>query len=275
MLGRVETILQSMPQTRTVHLDVSAVPTHHHTWLGVAVKLLATLAVVGGIFLVFHYALEPYMPLLEDSMRLLGPWGPALFVVIFLLGTALFVPESILAIAAGAIFGLWMGLVWVVVAGTLTAIVIFVVGRHVFQQRIERLLEQHPRVKAVDAAASSAGFRLMFLLRLSPLNYSLLCWLLAVSKARFRGYLLACLGMFPGNFSTVYVGFAARHAADLAKRMKDHGGHLPPGDSVVHEVTLFVGLGAAILASVVVARIAMKAIKRAADSQVVASEAPS
>jgi len=258
-------MLLAMPTVPTIHLDVDAVPTRHHTWHGVLVKSVAALIVVGGLFLLFHLVLEPYMPAVEDAMRRLGPWGPLLFILIFLVGTSAFLPESILAIAAGAIFGLWMGLVWVVVAGTLTAVAIFIVGRHFLQAPVERVLERHPKVKAVDAAASSAGFKLMFLLRLSPLNYSLLCWLLAVSKARFRAYFLACLGMFPGNFSTVYVGFAARHAADLAKRMKDHGGHLPPGDSVVHEVTLFVGLGAAILASVVVARVAMRAIRKAAD----------
>lgn len=258
-------MLPNMPANTTVHLDIDAVPARQHTWRGVIIKSLAALLLVGCLFLLFHFVLEPYMLELEAFMRRLGPWGPILFILIFLIGTSLFVPESILAISAGAIFGLWMGLVWVVVAGTLTAVVIFVLGRHFLQQPIERLLEGHPKIKAVDAAASSAGFKLIFLLRLSPLNYSLLCWLLAVSKARFRSYLLACLGMFPGNFSTVYVGFAAKHAADLAKRVKDNDGHLPAGDSMVHEVTLFLGLAAAILASVVVARIAMKAIKRAAE----------
>ena len=88
---------------------------------------------------------------------------------------------------------------------------------------------------------------------------------MAVSKARFKPYLLACIGMIPGNLSTVYVGFAARHAADLAKRMKGHDDHLPTGDSLIHEVTLFVGLAAAIVASVVVAKIAMRAIRKATD----------
>ena len=78
--------------------------------------------------------------------------------------------------------------------------------------------------------------------------------------------------MFPGNFSTVYIGFAARHAANLATDVKQRGGRLPEGDSLVHEVTLFLGLAAAIVASVVVARIAMREIRSAAEK---AAEAPS
>jgi uncharacterized membrane protein YdjX (TVP38/TMEM64 family) len=255
-----------------LHLDVDAVPSHHRSWRGVAVKCVAAVLLVGALFLLFHFVLEPYMPAVEDVMRRLGAWGPLLYIVVFLIATSLFIPESIIAIAAGAIFGLWMGLVWVVVAGTITAVVIFVLGRQFLRSRVEGLLEGHPKIKAVDAAASDAGFRLMVLLRLSPLNFTLLNYLLAVSRARFKPYALACLGMFPGNFSTVYIGFAAKHAADLAKRMKQSGGQLPAGDSLVHELTLFIGLGAAILASVVVARIAMREIHKAAKT---ASEVPS
>lgn len=237
-------------------------------------KCGAALLVVAALFLLFHYLLEPYMPEVEAFVTRLGVWGPVLFVGIFLLGTSIFVPESLFAIAAGAIFGLWMGLVWVVIAGTIAALVMFVIGRHFLRDRVESILKQHPKVRAVDAAASSAGFRLMVLLRLSPLNYTLLCYLLAVSRARFRPYLLACLGMFPGNFSTIYIGFAAKHAADLTKRVKAADGHLPAGDSLVHEITIFVGLAAAIVASIVVARIAMREIRRATAMAVESAAEP-
>ncbi|MDP7030409.1 MAG: VTT domain-containing protein [Phycisphaerales bacterium] len=253
-----------MSNAPTLHLDLAAVPARHHTWLGVTIKVVAALAVVGLLFLLFHFVLAPYLGPMEDAIARLGAWAPLIFIAAFLIGTSIFVPESALAIAAGAMFGLWMGLVWVVLAGTLTAIFIFWLGRKALRNRIERVLERHPKIKAVDAAASSAGFRLMVLLRLSPLNYTLLCYLLAVSRARFRPYLLACLGMFPGNLSTVYVGYAARHAADLARQVKASGGHLPAGDSLVHEITLFGGLAAAIIASVVVARVAMRAVRAAA-----------
>ena len=93
--------------------------------------------VVAALFALFHFVLEPYIQPLEEFVRKLGPWAPLLYIAVFVVATTLFVPESILAIAAGAIFGLWMGLIWVVVAGTLSAIVIFVLARHLFRGRIE------------------------------------------------------------------------------------------------------------------------------------------
>jgi len=250
---------------QTLHLNLDAISDRRSSWTRVAIKIVGGLIVVGALFVLFHFALEPYLAATEDYVRSLGFWGPVLYIAIFLLATTVFIPESVLAIAAGAIFGLWWGLAWVFVAGTITAVFIFVVGRNMLQGHADELLAKHPKIHAIDAAASNAGFKLIFLLRLSPLNYSLLCYLMAVSKARFKPYLLACIGMIPGNLSTVYVGFAARHAADLAKRMKGHDDHLPTGDSLIHEVTLFVGLAAAIVASVVVAKIAMRAIRKATD----------
>ena len=246
-----------------LELNIDALPSRHFSWRGVILKSVAALVVAGGIFALFHYVLEPYIGPAENAMRQLGIWGPVLYILVFLIATSLFVPESILAIAAGAIFGLWMGLLWVVLAGTLSAIVIFLLARHLFQSRITQLLEAHPKIRAIDAATSDSGLRLMVLLRLSPLSFTLLSYLLAVSRVRFRTYVLACLGMFPGNFSTVYIGFAARHAATLATDMKAAGGHLPADDSLIHELTLFLGLGAAIVASVVVARIAIREIRSA------------
>lgn len=252
-----------MARPLTLHLHPDATAARHTSWPRLALKVIGLLAVVAGLYLLFHFVLEPYINTAELFVQSLGLWGPLLFVGLFLVLTSLFVPESILAIAAGAIFGLWWGLLWVFVAGTITASFIFLIGRTMLRTRAEQMLATHPKINAIDTAASNAGFRLLLLLRLSPLNYSLLCYLVAVSRARFKPYLLSCIGMAPGNFSTVYVGFAAKHSADLARKLKDHGGHLPPGDSMAHEITLYLGLGAAIIASLVVTRIAMKAIREA------------
>ena len=102
------------------------------------------------------------------------------------------------------------------------------------------------------------GFKLMFLLRLAPVNYSLLCYILSVSSARFRAYALACLGMFPGNISTVYFGFTARHVTEVASHQTS--------TNWVKEVSIYAGLGFAILASAIVARIAMRAVRKMQDT---------
>jgi uncharacterized membrane protein YdjX (TVP38/TMEM64 family) len=214
-------------------------------------------AILTVLFLLIHF-MKPFMPDLREWVKSLGLWGPLVYCLIFIVLTSIFFPESILAIAAGTLFGFWMGILWVVVAGTIGAMLIFFIGRKVFYSPVRKQLQKHPKLMAFDEAAGKEGFRLMFLLRLSPLNYSLLCYVLSVSSAKFRPYVLACLGMFPGNVSTVYFGYTARHVTEVAAHQTSA--------SWVKEVSIYAGLGFAILASAVVARIAMRAVKKMQDT---------
>ena len=141
---------------------------------------------------------------------------------------------------------------------TIGAILIFFISRKLLYKPVRRRMEQHPKLMAFDEAAGKQGFKLMFLLRLAPVNYSLLCYVLSVSSAKFRPYALACLGMFPGNISTVYFGFTARHVTEVASHQAS--------TNWVKETSIYAGLGFAILASAVVARIAMRAVKKMQDT---------
>ncbi|MCH2137059.1 MAG: TVP38/TMEM64 family protein [Phycisphaerales bacterium] len=257
-------------QTR-LDIDVSTIAPHHHTWWGVLLKVVVALALLGALVLVWDMWIQPLEDQIESGLQRLGPWAPVIYVGVFMVATSLFFPQSLLAIAAGTIFGLWWGLLWVVLSSFLTANCIFWLGRRVLRERIERFLQRHPRIKAIDDAASREGFKLAFLLRLAPVNFSTLNLVLAVSQIRYRDYVLSCVGMVLGNFSTVYMGFAARHTADLAHHLRTHH-HLASDDSMVHEVTLYVGLAASVLCSIIVARVALKAIHRAQQADKASSE---
>ena len=250
------------PPIAELRLDTDHLPQHHHTWWGAAWKLGSLVVALGLLILLWRY-IQPHEAAVDQVVQSLGAWGPLLFIMAFIVCTALFFPESILAIAAGTIFGLWWGLLWVVLAGLCTAVLIHVLGRTVLKKPVKALLVRHPKIRVVDAAVAQRPLRLALLLRLAPVNFSLLNWLLSVSPIRFKVYLLSCVGMVPGNFSTVYMGFAARHTANLAQQVSTQGG-LGPDDSLVHEVAMYLGLGAAIACSLLVARTAMVALRKAA-----------
>ncbi len=235
------------------------IPAFHRTWGGVILRFGMAIGLVAGLYLLFHYGLEPYMPAVDDYIRNLGAWGPVLFMLAVILGATLGFPESVLALAAGAVFGIWWGFLWISIAGVIAAFLMFWIGRHLLRSKVDAYLKRHPKLNAVDAAASDSGFRLIALLRLSPLNFTLLSYLIAVSRAKFSSYTLASACMLPGFLSTVYIGYAAKHAANLAQTYESTG-NLPPGDSITHEITVYGGMVLAVTVSVVIAKIAMKAI---------------
>jgi uncharacterized membrane protein YdjX (TVP38/TMEM64 family) len=232
----------------------------HHTGLRVVFAAIALVAV----FALFHYVLEPYMPRVDNFIVALGNWGPVLFIVFFIVGTTFLFPESIFALAAGAIFGIWWGLLWMALAGTLSAFLMFFIGRHVLKKPVQSLFGKHPKLQALDKAASN--FKIIALLRLSPFNFTALSYLVSVSKANFSSYAYASIALVPGFLSSAYIGYAAKHAADLAAEYKlTH--QLPTGDSLVQEVTIYVGLLVAVTVSIIVAKVALKTIKNYSPSE--------
>jgi len=184
----------------------------------------------------------------------LGALGPIVFVGGYALAVVAFVPASLLTLAAGAIFGLTRGVVYVFLAATLGATAAFLVARYVARAAIERRLAGTPRFAAIDRAVGAEGRKIVFLLRLSPVfPFTPLNYVLGLTRVRFADYVLASAGMLPGTFLYVYYGKLAGDVAELASAPVVAKG---PG----YYVVLGLGLLATIAVTVVVTRTARRAL---------------
>ncbi len=151
--------------------------------------------------------LGQYVPRFAQWVDGLGVWGPVVFIAGYALATVAFVPGALLTLAAGAIFGLAYGTLWVFVGATLGASSAFLIGRYAARGAIERRLEGKARFQVIDRAVGGQGLKIVFLMRLSPaFPYNLLNYALGLTRVRFTDYLVACLGMIPGTFLYVYYG---------------------------------------------------------------------
>ena len=65
-----------------------------------------------------------------DWVDRLGPWGPMLFILVYVVATVLLVPGSALTFGAGALFGVVRGSLYVSVGSTIGATCAFLIGRH-------------------------------------------------------------------------------------------------------------------------------------------------
>jgi uncharacterized membrane protein YdjX (TVP38/TMEM64 family) len=191
-----------------------------------------------------------------EHLRDLGPWGLALFVVLYVAATVLLVPASILTLGAGAVFGLGRGLALVSVAATLGATAAFLVGRYVAREAIERRLAAQPRFAAVDAAVAREGWKIVVLTRLSPaLPFVLLNYAFGLTRVPLRDYVLASwLGMLPGTALYVYLGSLAGDLATL--------GAGPRTRTPAEWTAYVVGLLATIAVTAQVTRLARGALRR-------------
>ena len=171
-------------------------------------------------------------------------------------------PAFILTFAAGAVWGLWWGSLYVYIGAVLGASAVHFLAGRLVRTRVTQWLDREPRVAAVRRAVAGQGVWIMFLLRLSPLiPFVQLNYALVLSGVRYRDYVLATMGMWPTIIMYVYYGKVAGDVAALATGVA-------PQRGPEYYAMLVVGLVATIVATTMVAR----AAKRAMVAQAVTSE---
>src|SRR6266536_6289835 len=120
-----------------------------------------------------------------DWIGKLGPWGPVIFVGLYVVATVLFVPGSVLTLGAGAVFGVALGSVCVSISATLGATAAFLVGRYLARDAIARRIEKNEKFAAIDRAVADEGWKIVFLTRLSPVfPFTLLNYTFGLTRVR-------------------------------------------------------------------------------------------
>jgi uncharacterized membrane protein YdjX (TVP38/TMEM64 family) len=186
----------------------------------------------------------------------LGPWGPVLFALLYIIFAVTLAPAFLLTFAAGALFGVWRGSVLVFVSATLGACAAYVIAHRLAGTRLVGRIIRDRRVAAVRVAVAGEGAWVQFLLRLSPIvPYVLLNYALGLSRVRFRDFLIACPGMIPAIVMYTYYG---RVVGDVAKIA---AGVAPPRGREYY-ILLGVGLAATVAATMAITRAARRAIEQ-------------
>jgi uncharacterized membrane protein YdjX (TVP38/TMEM64 family) len=186
----------------------------------------------------------------------LGPWGPILFVLLYVAAAVTMAPAFLLSVAAGALFGVWRGSALVFVSATLGAFAAYGVARSLTGTRLVKWVMQDRRVEVVRRAVVHKGAWVQFLLRLSPIvPYVLLNYALGLSGVRARDFLVACVGMIPTIVMYAYYG---RVVGDVAKIA---AGVAPPRGPGYYTL-LVIGLVATVIATMAITRAARRAIEQ-------------
>jgi uncharacterized membrane protein YdjX (TVP38/TMEM64 family) len=176
-----------------------------------AVGLLLVVAVVVG-----GREIEHHIHAIESWITELGPWGVLAFVGLFTLMTSFLLPDTILCIIAGTLFGLGWGIGAVLGGSLLAGAIQYALSRRLLQARIQRMLSAKPTPAAIQRAIIHDEFRLQVLLRLTPLNPATISYLLGAAGVRFSGFMIACLALTPNLVIEVYFGHVGKQVVQLA-----------------------------------------------------------
>ncbi len=224
---------------------------------GVWPGLLLVIAAVAVLLVAAKYF--HVQELLKDSLEWitgLGFFGPVIFIVLYVVACVLLVPGSILTLGAGFVFGVVKGTVIVSVADTMGATAAFLVGRYLARGWVSKKIDGNPKFRAVDEAVAREGWKIVGLLRLSPVfPFNLLNYMFGLTRISLRHYVFASwIGMLPGTVMYVYIGSLAGDVVSLGS-----GGRTR---TTAEWVFYSLGFVATIAVTVFVTRLARKALEK-------------
>lgn len=217
----------------------------------------ATIACFVGSFALLLVALPMDMLLesLNSWIEGLGFWAPLTFAITYSVAATLFVPASALSLGAGALFGVWVGTaaVWTGAVGSIA--ISFLIARYGLRARVQALGASKPSFGAIDCAIGDQGWKIVALMRLSPVfPFTLQNYLFGVTAIRFWPcWIASAIFITPGTFLYVYLGFVGGTTAAAL------GG--ASADALRLGLQL-VGLAATVVITLFVARVARKAISK-------------
>ncbi|MEE2941080.1 MAG: VTT domain-containing protein [Planctomycetota bacterium] len=232
--------------------DADADPTALSTWAKRCGLLVALLLLVAAGRLL---PIEQRLDAVKTAVSEMGPAAPLAYGVFYVAAALAFVPGSAITLAAGALFGVGLGTAVVSVASTTAAAVAFPLARTLLRSRVERLAASSRGFAAIDDAVADGGWRVVGLLRLSPVvPFSALNYLLGLTRVAYLpAILVSWAAMLPGTLLYVYLGaVGADVAAGASKGWEEW-------------TLLGVGLAATLTVTLVLTR-AARARMRSADA---------
>ncbi len=225
-------------------------------------KLIIAAAVVVGVAVAaLTLPLNDWLLGLVAWIREAGVAGVAVYIAVYASATVAMLPGSILTLGAGFAYGPLWGVAVVSPASVLGATLAFILGRTLLRDRVRRRVANNPKFAAIDRAVGNNGFKIVLLLRLSPIfPFNMLNYGLGLTSVRLSHYVLASfIGMLPGTVMFVYLGSLITNVTELL------GGQRPDGGMWM-DVLYWGGLVATVAVAVLVTRVARRALAEAVEA---------
>ncbi|MGP1309004.1 MAG: TVP38/TMEM64 family protein [Phycisphaerales bacterium] len=237
---------------------------------GILGLLWGTLPALGGIFLLAR---------IDYASEWLRSHGAAesvfVYTSIFIVSAGLgFLPTYAQSILAGWVFGIWLGIPAALTGFGGAAMIGYAIARYVSKDRVEKVINEKPKARAVRDALIRSGFwrslLIVTLVRIPPNSpFALTNGVLAASGVRLLPYTIGTvIGMTPRTAAAVILAnhWASEGAKNIQEAVRERGF----GMFLFGIVTFFIVLG-------VIGFLANKAIAKVTEQQAAdsaAAEAP-
>jgi len=191
------------------------------------VALLVWVLFIGGyLFYSWWSGLSALEALVQLGDWLHGPYGPLLYLILFVLRSLLFFSAGILSVAGGVIFAsgvdgnLLLAFIYVMAGTLLSALISFGLARYFGAALGDTKFVQERRWHAYLGKMQRNGFMAVLLMRLLLLPFDPINYLAGFAKVPWRAFALATLlGIIPTAFAFTSFGAAVDLQALVAGQM--------------------------------------------------------
>ena len=173
------------------------------------VFVLFTLLMVTSLILYSIFADEFSAKALRQSIGDFGVWAPLVFILLYTIGT-IFIPSTPFMLASGILFGFTYGLIYTLIGGFLSSILVFIFARKLGKSWVESILQNKhlKHVNIYNRRLAGNGLLDLIILRIAPIMpFNILNIIMGISKISLRNYIIGTVfGLLPSVGATVYAG---------------------------------------------------------------------
>lgn len=184
----------------------------------------------------------------------LGPWAPFWFVAAYVLSCLTFFPGILLTAGGAILFGVPKAVLLVSIGATIGAACGFLISRYAARGWVQRKWGANPRFAAIDAATEREGWKIVGLMRLSPVvPFVPMNFLFGLTRVPLLHFVLATwAGILPLTFVYALLGSVIGDLAELGKQPVSSG----PWKWIITAA----GLASTVVVTLLVTRVAKRAL---------------
>ena len=215
------------------------------------VKVALGLAALALLVLVWRsLPVAEWIVAFRDWVAEQGLLGHIVFIIVYVIATVILAPAGLLTLAAGFAFGLW-AFPTVIIGATMGLTLAFLIARYGVRGWVEKRAASSRMFRAVDKAIESEGWKIVGLMRLSPLvPFNLQNYFFGITGISFWSYVAASFfGIMPGTLLYVWIGSLGAAAGSSGEA------------STAKLIGLGVGLVATLAVTIIVSRKAQEKLR--------------
>ncbi len=174
-------------------------------------RLIAGVAWVLVVILYWWYTSSHNLTAVELMKRVIGflagnPFGILFYILLYVIRPLFIFPATLVTIAAGYLYGPFLGVLFAMIASNLSSLVAYSIGRFFGSELIDQF-SKHDLVSRYATRLRNNSFETSLTLRFLFLPYDLVSYFSGFLKINWKGFLLATiLGSIPGTISFTLIG---------------------------------------------------------------------